>query len=168
MNRQSTEQAAEASHERSRKMSTPLEQTQRHPLVQQLKEFYSGFSLDTITALDAIYTQDVEFRDPVHTMHGCLAVKAYMRRMATNMTHYRIHYVDELVGSNSAYLTWEMEVGHPRLKGGKPFLVRGMTQIKFTGKVYYHEDSYDLGALVYEQVPVLGVMARGLKQRLAG
>jgi hypothetical protein len=150
------------------KVSNVTDQGQRLLLLQQLKDFYSGFSLDTIAVLDAIYTQDVEFRDPVHTMHGCLAVKAYMRRMATNMTHYSIRYLDELVGSNSAYLTWEMEVAHPRLKGGKPFVVRGMTQLKFTGKVYYHEDSYDLGALVYEQVPVLGVMARGLKQRLAG
>ena len=136
------------------KVSNVTDQGQRQ-LLQQLKDFYSGFSLDTIAALDAIYTQDV-------------AVKSYRRRMATNMTHYSIRYVDELVGSNSAYLTWEMEVAHPRLKGGKPFTVRGMTQLKFTGKVYYHEDSYDLGALVYEQVPVLGVMARGLKQRLAG
>lgn len=156
----------EASHVPDRKMTTPSDPSRR--LLQQLKEFYSDFSLATITALDDIYTQDVEFRDPVHTMHGSLAVKSYMRRMASNMTHYRIHYVDELVGNNSAYLSWEMEVAHPRLKGGKPFVVRGMTQLKFTGKIYYHEDSYDLGALVYEQVPVLGAMARGLKQRMAG
>lgn len=137
------------------------------PLIQQLKDFYSGFSLATLGALDSIYTQDVEFRDPVHTMHGCLAVKAYMRRMASNMTHYRIHYVDELVGSHQAYLTWDMEVAHPRLRGGQPFNVRGMTHLKFTGKVYYHEDCYDLGALIYEQVPLIGLVTRGLKQRLA-
>jgi hypothetical protein len=156
----------ESRHDVSYALTAPPESAQR--LLQQLKAFYAGFSLPTLAALDSIYTQDVEFRDPVHTMYGCLALKAYMRRMASNMTHYRIIYLDELVGPNSAYLTWEMEVAHPRLKGGQPFTVRGMSQLKFTGKVYYHEDSYDLGALVYEQVPVLGVVARGLKQRLAG
>jgi hypothetical protein len=156
----------ESRHDVSLALGAPPEPAQR--LLQQLKAFYAGFSLPTLATLDSIYTQDVEFRDPVHTMHGCLALKSYMRRMASNMTHYRIIYQDELVGPNSAYLTWEMEVAHPRLKGGQPFTVRGMSQLKFTGKVYYHEDSYDLGALVYEQVPVLGVVARGLKQRLAG
>ncbi len=157
----------EAINDPNRKVSAVSDQA-RQLLLQKLKDFYTGFSLASVPALDTIYTQDVEFRDPVHTMHGCLAVKAYMRRMASNMTHYRIRYIDELVGSNSAYLTWEMDVAHPRLCGGKPFTVRGMTQLKFTTKIYYHEDSYDLGALVYEQVPVLGVVARGLKQRLAG
>lgn len=158
----------EAIHQPNREALQVPEQVSRMPLIEELKAFYAGFSLASLAALDSIYTQDVEFRDPVHTMHGCLAVKAYMRRMVTNMTHYNIRYVDELVGSNQAYLSWEMDVAHPRLKGGQVFTVRGMTHLKFTGKVYYHEDSYDLGALVYEQVPVFGLVARGLKQRLAG
>ena len=42
-----------------------------------------------------------------------------------------------------------------------------LENLKFTDKVYYHEDCYDLGALLYEQVPVLGFATRTLKHRLA-
>lgn len=144
----------------------PAGQTQQ--LLRQLKDFYTDFAASTIAGLDAIYTQDVEFRDPVHSLRGLLAVKAYLRRMAANMTHYHIRYLDELVGSDSAWLSWELDLAHPRLNGGKPFTVRGSTQLRFTCKVYYHEDHYDLGALVYERVPLLGAMTRWLKHRMAG
>jgi len=136
-------------------------------LVQQLKQFYEQFSAETIARLDDIYTQDVEFRDPVHTMHGCLAVKNYLRRMAANLTCYRIRYLDEIVGEHTAYLTWEMDYAHRRLRKGSIITVRGMTQVKFTSKIFYHEDSYDMGALLYDHLPGLGTATRHLKHRLA-
>lgn len=136
-------------------------------VVQQLKYFYERFSVGTIAGLDAIYTPDIEFRDPVHTLRGALALRNYLRRMATNLQHYRIRYVDELVGEHSAWLTWEMEFAHRRLQGGRVITVRGMTQVCFTTKVFYHEDCYDLGALLYEHVPGIGFAARQLKRALA-
>lgn len=136
-------------------------------LILQLKQFYEQFSAGTIARLDDIYTQDVEFRDPVHTMHGCLAVKNYLRRMASNLTCYRIRYLDEIIGEHSAYLTWEMDYAHSRLRKGRIITVRGMTQVKFTSKIFFHEDSYDMGALLYDHLPGLGTATRHLKQRLA-
>jgi len=137
-------------------------------LIGQLKDFYADFSLESLARLDAVYTQDVEFRDPVHTLHGCLALKACFRRMAANLRHYRIRYLDEHIGSESAWLGWEMEIAHDQLNGGKVITLRGMSQLRYTSKVYSHEDCYDLGALLYEQVPVLGTVNRLLKRRMAG
>jgi hypothetical protein len=141
---------------------------QTHQLIGQLKEFYAGFSLESLSSLDAIYTLDVEFRDPVHTLHGCLALKAYFRRMAANLKHYRIRYLEEHIGPESAWLGWEMEIAHERLNGGKVITLRGMSHLRYTSKVYSHEDCYDLGALLYEQVPLLGAINRLLKRRMAG
>ena len=135
--------------------------------VHQLKQFYEQFSSATIARLDEIYTQDVEFRDPVHTINGSLGLKNYLRRMATNLSHYRIRYVAEVIGENSAYFTWEMDYAHRSLNHGRILTARGMTQVLFTTKVFYHEDSYDMGALLYENVPVLGAATRHLKKRLA-
>jgi hypothetical protein len=137
-------------------------------LVQKVKAFYEQFGTEVLARLDELYTADIEFRDPVHTLNGCLAVRHYLQGMATSLVHYRIRYLDEVVGPHTAYLTWEMDYAHHKLKGGKIITVRGMTQLKFTDKVYYHEDCYDLGALLYEQLPVLGFATRTLKHRLAG
>ncbi len=136
-------------------------------VLQQLKSFYEEFSMDKLDLLDSLYTADVEFRDPVHTLHGGLALKHYLRKMAGNLRDYRIRYIDEVQSSNAAYLSWEMDYSHPQLKGGQLISLRGISHLKFTDKVYFHEDCYDLGALVYEHVPVLGLATRKLKQRLA-
>jgi hypothetical protein len=136
-------------------------------LLLQLKSVYAQFSLDTLPLLDSLYTADVEFRDPIHTLHGLLALRHYLRNMAGNLRHYHIRYLDEVVTPNAAYLTWEMDYSHHRLKHGALITVRGMTQVKFTDKIFYHEDCYDLGALLYEHLPALGFATRQFKKRLA-
>ena len=78
-------------------------------LIIQLKDFYAGFSSSTIALAENIYTQDVEFRDPVHTLHGVLALKGYFKRMAVSLQHYQIHYLDELVGDGLGRI---LAVGH--------------------------------------------------------
>ena len=135
-------------------------------LVQQLKIFYGKFTADTIAQLNTVYTQDVEFRDPVHTVNGSLALKHYLRGMAANLRQYHIRYLDEHIGEHSAYLTWELDYSHRFIKRGAVITVRGMSHVKFTGKIYYHEDSYDLGALLYEHLPGLGAVTRRLKKRM--
>jgi hypothetical protein len=151
---------------------TNVPQVRGQLVVQQLKNFYEDFSAeksaDKLELLDSLYTSDVEFRDPVHTLHGCLALRHYLRKMASNLKSYHISYLDEVSSNNSACLSWEMAFSHPMLNGGRLVTLRGMSQLKFTDKVFYHEDCYDLGALVYEQVPMLGWVIRLLKKNMAG
>lgn len=137
-------------------------------LIASLMTLFEDFSLDNLSRLDEIYTQDVEFVDPVHKIDGILSLKHYLKQMAVNLSHYKIRYVDVLTGENSAYLTWEMDFASKKLSGGEIITVRGMSHLKFTSRVYFHEDCYDLGALVYEHLPVLGGITRSLKGRLAG
>jgi hypothetical protein len=139
----------------------------RH-MVGRIKLFYQRFSLESLAKLDELYTPDIEFRDPVHVLNGSLAVKNYLRSLATGLTHYRIHYLDEVYSDNAASLMWEMEYAHPGIKGGQVLRIRGATFVRFTNRIYYHEDCYDLGAMVYEQLPILGRLVRAVKQRLAG
>lgn len=136
-------------------------------LMRRLKAFYADFSAENLAQLDDIYTQDAEFRDPVHSLHGLLALKGYLRRMGTNLLAYRMRYLEEQVESDSAWFHWELDFSHRHLRKGQTITVRGMTRVRFTAKVYYHEDSYDLGALLYEHLPVLGSLIRALRRRMA-
>lgn len=146
----------------------PLAPPANRAVVQQLKQFYEQFSAGTIARLDDVYTPDIEFRDPVHGLRGSLALRNYLRGMALSLQQYSIRYLDEVVGDSSAYLTWELDYAHPRLGGGRLITVRGMSHVRFTARVFYHEDSYDLGALAYEHLPGIGFATRRIKRRLAG
>lgn len=134
-------------------------------IVGRLKAFYSHFNLTSVNQLDQLYTTDIEFRDPIHIIHGSLALKNYFKNIATNCA---FDYIDELVGENAAYITWEMSYKHPMLAWGKPLKLRGMSHIKYTDKIYFQEDSYDLGAMVYENFPILGWLIAFVKNRLGG
>ena len=74
--------------------------------------------------------------------------------------------LDEVIGEKTAYVKWVMHFRHPRL-GNRLISVRGVSHLKYGEKIEYHEDFYDMGAMLYEQLPVLGNVTRWLKLRLA-
>ena len=138
----------------------------RQLLVNNLKAFYQKSGKLQPEQLDAIYTQDVEFRDPLHTIFGILALKSYMKNLYTSSPDIRFEYTDEQSGDNWAAITWVMHFRHPSLAGGRLISVRGITQIRFTDRIFYHEDFYDLGAMLYQHVPVLGRIIRFINRRI--
>ena len=135
-------------------------------LIERVMSFYENFSKESIATIDDIYTQDVEFVDPIHKLEGILALKTYFRGMLTNLQHYEMRYSEVIETRDSVHFSWEMDFAHRQLNKGQIITVKGMSLLKFTSKVYYHEDCYDLGALVYEHVPLLGNLTRLLKKRM--
>ena len=120
-----------------------------------------------LSKLDQLYTATLQFKDPVHELRGLVAMQDYMAAMIVNVEECRFEFLDQIVTDNTAYIKWNMRLRHPKLQAGKLLTVRGVSQINFAERIYYHEDFYDVGAMVYEHVPVLGSLTRWLKRRLA-
>ncbi|MEX1198989.1 MAG: nuclear transport factor 2 family protein [Pseudohongiellaceae bacterium] len=139
----------------------------RQALLRDFKTFYNQTRPD-LDQLADLYTEDVEFRDPVHTLHGRLALRRYLSGVYANCRSVAFHYTDEDVTGNGASIAWNMTLSHPRLDGGREIQVRGITMIRFSDRIYYQEDFYDLGNMLYQHVPVLGRIIRHIKGRLAG
>lgn len=136
-------------------------------LVQRLKRFYEVFDIKQLEALGDIYTQDVEFIDPIETTRGLFALKHYLRKQSGGLNYSNFRYLNEVVGPNQAFVRWEMVFSHPKLSKGKELVLPGMSEIHFTQKIYYQQDSYDLGAMLYEHIPILGFAVRSIKNRLS-
>jgi hypothetical protein len=45
--------------------------------------------------------------------------------------------------------------------------LRGVSHLHFADKVTFHEDIYDMGALIYEHIPVIGFATSIIKKRMA-
>lgn len=136
-------------------------------LIQQLKTFYENFDLNRLDDLAELYTQDVEFIDPIEKIQGLLALKHYLRKQSGGLHFSRFRYLNELVGENHAFIRWEMEFSHPKLAKGKVLVLPGMSEVHYTQRIFYQQDCYDLGAMLYEHLPLLGFAVRTLKGRLA-
>jgi len=139
----------------------------RQALLDDFKRFYREADVNSLDRLDRLYTEDVEFRDPVHTLNGRLALRGYLRKLYRGCTKISFEYLDEHIDSNGAYIQWQMQFSHRSISRGEPVTVRGVTQIRFTDRIFYQEDFYDMGQMLYQHIPVLGAAVRYINRRLA-
>jgi len=135
-------------------------------IYERFKYYYQHSSLDILMLKD-IYHADIQFKDPVHQINGLEPLVLYFSKMSVNMNACRFEFVEELCGDATMHITWNMYFSHAKIDGGKAKMLRGMSFIRIKDeKVIYHEDCYDLGAMVYDYVPVLGRMTRWIRQKM--
>lgn len=128
---------------------------------------YSNLNKESMACLDDIYHQNIIFEDPAHRIEGVDQLKTYFSSMYQNLLycHFDIESVDSF--KDKSFLVWTMRFSHPKLNHGQEISVPGMTRIEFyQGKVRFHRDYFDLGAMVYQHVPVIGIAVRFLKRKL--
>ena len=136
-------------------------------IIELFKASYSNVMQLDLGRMDRFYADDLVFKDPVHQIRGLSAMQDYMADITTNVDECRFEFLDQLVSDSAAYMKWNMHFRHPRLGSGRLIIVRGISQIHFDERIHYHEDTYDMGQMIYEHVPVIGGVNRWLKARLA-
>ncbi len=135
-------------------------------LLDRFRALYANSSSLSRQQLETVYEPGIIFKDPVHRIEGMDALSDYMETMYANVEQCSFNYLDEIIADGRAAVKWDMEFRHKRLGGGKSILVRGVTMIEFRDLIYSHEDIFDLGAMIYENVPLVGAQVRYLKHRL--
>jgi len=135
-------------------------------LIERFKTYFKLLHEADLSKLREIYAEQVVFKDPVHEMRGLVELEDYFTSLCSDLSECRFEYLDEIVTEQSAYVKWIMHFKHPRL-GNRLISVRGVSHLKLGDKIEYHEDFYDMGAMLYEQLPLLGNVTRWLRLRLA-
>ena len=136
--------------------------------LQRFKETYSRLKLENLHLLDMIYAEKIHFVDPAHTLNGLDMLKSYFRELYRNVGSIEFDFIDQLTEGSRATLEWKMKFTHPRLAKNQVITVGGCSWIEFDaeGKAVHHRDYFDLGAMLYEQLPLLGGIVRSIKRRL--
>ena len=132
------------------------------------KEAFNRLNANTLDLLAEIYTPDVVFRDPVHELRGLPALRTYYGRLYDGVVSCQFEFEDEVISGDQGMLVWIMRFQHARFRRGETLELRGVSHLKFRddGKVFQHHDYFDMGAFIYERVPVLGGIIRAIKNRL--
>jgi hypothetical protein len=129
---------------------------------------YQKLSTDNLDLLEDLYHKDVTFIDPMHKVEGFKNLFQYFKNLYQNLTACDF-VIDDVVWEDSkASIFWTMSYLHPKLNKGKRVQVRGTSHIKGQGgKVIYHRDYLDLGAMLYEQLPIFGKLTKWIKTKAA-
>ena len=138
--------------------------------LKEIESLFNNFNSDTLSLADDFYDPDVVFQDPIVELKGRDRLKAYYADMYENVTSIRFDFSGGIEQDEEAVVFWTMEVRAKGFKGGEPVFLDGSSHIKFggeSGKAVYHRDYFDMGAFVYENIPVLGSIVRYTKKRLS-
>ncbi|MBT1064994.1 nuclear transport factor 2 family protein [Bowmanella sp. Y26] len=138
------------------------------PLQQKLQDLYLSLSNESLVSLTEIYSEQIEFVDPVGSHRGITQLKSYFANLLSNCITCRFDIHSQDQAEQKLFIRWTMHYAHPMLSSGKLLSLDGISELHIEdGLVSFQRDYYDLGAMMYEHVPLLGRVIRRLKQRLS-
>ncbi|MDE8741204.1 nuclear transport factor 2 family protein [Pectobacterium polaris] len=144
-----------------------VENGEYEPILLKIRAFYRELTAERLTELGGIYHQDIHFIDPVSSHHGLSALHRYFSHSLDNLSYCQFEIVDVHTFRGGATMFWTMHYAHPSLKRNAPLTLAGCSHLLFAdNKVIYHRDYYDMGAMLYQHVPLLGSLISHLKSRL--
>ncbi len=130
-------------------------------------ELYQKLNKHNLHLLEEVYHPEVVFEDAAHRLEGRAALYDYFQSLYANVNRCDFVIDEQQQVGDSGFLTWRMELLHPKLQNGAPVLVNGASHLKFCqGLVIYHRDYFDLGEMLYENLPLLGALIKVVKRRL--
>lgn len=128
---------------------------------------YQALSGANLQVLTDIYAPDICFRDPAHHIQGITDLVSYFEGLFSQVQHCHFAIEQVMEQEGEAFVRWQMTFAHPRLNGGREVMVPGVSHLRFSEQIDFHQDYFDLGAMLYEQIPLLGGIIKTLKRRLS-
>ena len=135
---------------------------------EKIKYFFDHLTKDRMELVSEFYHEQVDFIDPVGSIKGSEKIKAYYLEMYKNVKSIKFDFSEFIVSGNNVVGVWKMTLITDKLNDGEPIVVDGNSVIRFdeNGKATYHRDYFDMGAFIYENVPVLGFIVKKIKNRM--
>lgn len=129
---------------------------------------YQTLSTTNLDLLTTIYHTEVTFIDPIHKVEGFDELYNYFVNLYQNLATCEFVIENVIAEHDEAAIYWKMSYQHPKLNKGDVVTVFGHSHIKGKDdKVIYHRDYLDLGAMLYEQLPVFGRLTKWIKAKAA-
>ena len=121
------------------------------------KTFFEILTKDNMYLVDDFYAEDVHFQDPVVEFHNREDMKHYYQSSydAVQAISFEIPQVVE--DGDHQVILWKMNMTAKKLNKGEPIIVDGISYIRYNkeGLAVYHRDYFDMGAMMYRNVPVV-------------
>jgi hypothetical protein len=130
--------------------------------------FFTDLQLANVQQkVEGFYAPTAVYEDPVGRFEGRDQILAHLKQQLGGVQSLAIDVKEEFVSGDETVALWTMTVTHKDLNSGEPLTIDGATHVRSqAGLVTYQRDYYDLGALVYENVSVVGRLVRWVKGKL--
>lgn len=127
---------------------------------------YQTLSTSNLALLETIYHNDITFIDPLHKVEGFEHLYQYFAGLYQNLLTCNFVIDNVIFNGEQAAIYWTMAYQHKQLNKGRVITVSGSSYIKGReDKVIYHRDYLDVGAMLYEQIPLFGKLTKWIKAK---
>lgn len=136
-----------------------------------IEEFFNLFSKERMDLVDVFYDEDVHFIDPMVNFKNRGQLRSYYEKLYQNVESIRFDFLAHIKEGDTHMAAWRMTLVAQKFNGGRPVVVDGISHVRFggkEGKAVYHRDYFDMGAFVYEHVPVVSSLVRLVKKVMSG
>jgi limonene-1,2-epoxide hydrolase len=133
--------------------------------LEKLIHLFESISQENIGDIKQIYTEEVFFKDPFNEVNGIQHVITIFDHMFHQLDQPRFVVTTHVSQGDQAFLTWDFLFKMKRFKRTEQ-CIRGASHLRFAadGRVCYHRDYWDVAEELYEKLPLIGSVMRGLKK----
>lgn len=132
----------------------------------QFQKLFNNLSASNLDDIRKVYSSDIRFQDPFSTVEGIEDLAEYFAGAYANVISCTFDFGEPVINGRDVCIPWIMRLRHRRIRNGHQVNVEGISQIIIHGgKVTSHRDYFDLGQLLYENLPVLGRAIRWIRSQ---
>ncbi|MCK6598678.1 MAG: nuclear transport factor 2 family protein [Bdellovibrionaceae bacterium] len=135
---------------------------------ESIAKAFNSFNGTNFEVLRLFYSENIEFIDPISHIHGLSQLEKHYEKLYLNVKKISFNFTDIYHDRDNCIACWTMEISVKGLNRGRLFQVDGTSVFKFNSedRVYYHRDYFDLGQMLYEKLPLQGVIIKVIKHLL--
>lgn len=127
---------------------------------------FNNLSAGNIGDIKSVYSDDVTFQDPFARVQGIENLTEYFAGAYGNVISCQFEFGEPVIDGQNVCVPWIMRLRHRRIRGGHQVNVDGISQLTIQdGKVSSHRDYFDVGQLLYENLPLLGKAIRWIRSQ---
>lgn len=135
------------------------------PVVALFKDVFARLTPDSNMPLTELYSADVVFEDPLHRIEGLDTLTEYFNHLNSKVESVEFAFGQQIVSGGEGAITWVMTIRTRRPR--QTIIVPGVSVIRFGDRITSQRDYFDVGAMLYERLPLFGWVLRRIK-RLVG
>ena len=133
--------------------------------IESLKTKYEQISVESVDELIQLYSPNARFKDPFNLVFGRDEIKRIFLKMFEQLDSPQFVIRETIQQNSSACLLWEFQFKFKRWDT-TPKSLTGVSWLLFdeNNLVSSHTDYWDPAEGIYEHLPLIGPLMRGLKK----
>ncbi len=137
-----------------------------HETLGRFKQLFNNLCAGNMAKLAGVYSEDISFTDPFSSAHGIDELTRYLTSAYANVISCSFDFGEPVVNGEDVCIPWVMHLKHKRIRKGKNVEVDGISQLVIRkDRVVSHRDYFDIGQLLYENLPLMGGVIRWIRNQ---